>query len=119
MIGFKHTGGIANKKGVKRPITVTMKKGRAQVFRHAFLSTFRSGHTGIFARGRYSRGKFVYSNTETRTGHTRITELSSASPFTMMSIQPMQEKINNYIERSLPPRLQFFLQQKVDRMRNR
>lgn len=116
MIGFKHTGGTANKRGKKKNISVTIKKGQAKTFRHAFLATFKSGHKGIFANGYYDGGKFTRDNTQTGTGKGRITELKSTSPFSMMNIAPMRAKINTYVDRSLPSRLQYFLQQKIDRM---
>lgn len=112
MIGFKHTG----KPGQRKPISITVKKGKSATFRHTFIASLGSGHIGIFAPGSYNKGEFVYRNAQTSSGKTRITELKSASPFSMMHIKPMQAKIVEYVDKSLPSRLQYFLQKKLDKM---
>lgn len=105
-IAFKHSGGTG-----KRPVTMTIKKGRSQVFRHAFIKDKRAGGQGVFAQGRYTNKRFVYHKDDRR-----VTELKTASPFTMAFSKAIQPRINAYIEKELPVKLELFLQKKLRRM---
>ena len=59
-------------------------KGKTTMIRHAFVATMSSGHKGVFSRGRYQkRIGFVPGREKTASGKLRITELMTASPFTM------------------------------------
>jgi vacuolar-type H+-ATPase subunit E/Vma4 len=120
MIGFKHSG----YKGSRQPISMEMKRGRAEVFRHAFIATMRnqdkggefSEHEGIYAAGRYEGKKFVYANERTPSGKMRITELKSASAYTMAGAKESVPKINIYVDNYLPGRLKYFLQKKLEKL---
>jgi len=109
MIAFKHTG----TPGSKRPVTVTIKKGQTKVFKHAFVRVMRSGREGIFAQGKYADKKFSYDK-DSKT----ITELKTASPFTMTFNKEIQPKINTYVAKELPGRLQAMLEKKLKKMSN-
>lgn len=109
LIEFKHTG----TKGSKRPVTVTIKKGQTKVFKHAFIKVKRSGNEGIFAQGKYADKKFTYQKDDKR-----ITELKSASPFTMSFSKGVQPKINTYVAKELPGRVQALLEKKLKKMSN-
>lgn len=41
-------------------VRVHIKRGSPRVIAHAFIVRTRSGHIGVFARGRYSGGRFVH-----------------------------------------------------------
>lgn len=41
-------------------VKVQIKRGSPKVIAHAFIARTRSGHVGVFARGRYSGGRFVH-----------------------------------------------------------
>lgn len=43
-----------------KDMVIEVKKGQSKTIRNAFPATMRSGHKGIFARGFYQRGKFIY-----------------------------------------------------------
>lgn len=115
LIYFKHTGTVGEIYNIKtkqlKPITVTIKKGQTKVFRHAFIKTKRSGGEGIFAYGKYQGREFVFSK-EIR----RQTELKTASPFTMSFSKSVQPKINDFIAKDLPGRLQVMLEKKLKKM---
>lgn len=124
MIAFKHTGKRGKKKST---ITVQIKKGNSIALKHAFIAAMRntskqgevSEHEGIYAAGRYVGKKFVYDKSRTASGKTRITEMRTASPFTMSLSQSIQPKIDEYVSRTLPSRLEFFLQRKLDKMKSK
>ena len=107
MIDFKHTG----TPGSRRPVTVTIKKGQTKVFRPAFIKEKKNGGQGIFAQGRYADKKFSYQKDSKR-----ITDLKSASPFTMTFSHDMQPKINEYVAKELPGRLGALLERKLLKM---
>jgi len=114
MIAFKHTG----KPGIRKPIRVTIKKGKSTTFKHAFIATMNSGHQGIFASGRYINKKFVHDKSTTNSGKTRITELKSASPFTMSTSKAMQPRVMKYAGAMVVSRLKHNLQGKINKMKD-
>lgn len=64
-----------NARQTRQGVTVQIKTGGGRkLIRSAFLATMKSGHLGVFSRGRYAGGKFV-------PGRSRlpITELTSLS----------------------------------------
>lgn len=113
MIGFKNNAQV----GKRRPISVTVMKGRPAVFKRAFAATFVSGHTGIYEQGYYNKGKFVHVRIKTKTGRTNITELKAPSPFGMALTERMKPKITKYVDNYLSGRVKFFLEQQLSRMR--
>lgn len=42
------------------PVSVEVVRGQRKMVRHGFLGQTKSGHVGIFARGRYKAGVFVH-----------------------------------------------------------
>ena len=110
IIGFKP-------KETKNGVAVSIKKGETKVFKNAFRITFKSEHVGILGRGRYSkkwvhgwdlpngRGK-RYSRT-LRTNEKRnrgqitkrwaITEIRTASPFSMGVGKNVAPKVEAFI----------------------
>ena len=115
MVGFKHRD---NNKGKKRTegVSVEIKKGKNQILKHAFVATMASGHTGIFATGRYNGGKFIHEKLKTSNNKTKITEMKTASPFTMATNKVVKKQLETKIEEQLPKRVQAMLQQKVNKL---
>lgn len=113
MIAFKHTGGTSSNIKTKqtKPISVTIKKGQTKEFRHASIKIKKNGDIGIFSQGRYVDKKFTFQK-----DNKRITELKTASPFTMAFSKSIQPVINNYVTRELPAKLQLFLDRKLKKM---
>lgn len=65
-------------------ISVAIHKGKTEYIRNAFIATMASGHKGVYSRGRYQkRTGFVPGKEKTANGKVRITQLVTASPFTM------------------------------------
>ena len=108
MAGFKYK---ANKKN--KTVTVEIKKGVQKLLRHAFVATMRSGHTGIWSHGDYSNGKFVPNNAG------KITELRTASPFTMYTSKQLESKVSTFVGNSLASRYRALLQNKVNKLKNK
>ncbi|MGH8519860.1 MAG: phage tail protein [Gammaproteobacteria bacterium] len=50
----------------KRGVTVQIKRGRRRLIPHAFIATLRSGHKGVFARGKYQGRSFVHRSKRVR-----------------------------------------------------
>lgn len=116
MILFRYTGTVGEIYNIKtkqlKPITVTIRKGQTKVFRHAFIRQKKNGSgLGIFSYGRYQDKKFVPDLTLKKQ-----TELKSASPFTMAFSKGIQPKINDYVAKELPGRLQALLDRKLKKM---
>lgn len=118
MIAFQHTG----MRNSDRPITVTIKRGSKLRLRHAWIglrrkaSKYKPEIEAIYSFGEYAK-KFI-PNLHARKGDysQKASELNSSSPFTMMSTNTMRGKIITYIDKTLPSRLQYFLQKKLDNM---
>jgi|GEM_PF-171327 len=98
------------------PVTVEIKKGRPITYRHAFVRKMKSGHIGVFVSGSYVGKRFVPSNARTSSGKTRITNVQTASPYTMYSSKAMSKQITSYIDRTLAERYRVFLRQTVDKL---
>lgn len=65
-------------------IAVNIHKGKTEIVRNSFIATMTSGHTGVYARGKYvKRQGFIPGKEKTASGKIRITELRTASVFTM------------------------------------
>jgi len=65
-----------------RPVTVEVIKGQRKVVPGAFIITTKSGHKGVFARGKYGASGFQFRKRRTRKGSKHdlpITELVSIS----------------------------------------
>lgn len=126
LIAFKWSGKFSTKDNWNEGVGVEVKKGKSMYFKHAVLLNMKtkpsrdtgevSRHIGIFGKGRYIGKKFVSDGSRTRTGKTRLSEFKSVSAFTMVTSKEMQPKIIQYIDNTLPKRMQHNLQRKLDRM---
>ena len=99
-------------------VMVEQKKGHSKLFKHAFVKTLKSGHTGIWGHGRYIGGKFTPQNVLTRNKKPLITEMRGASAFTMFTNRMMQEKLKVYMKENLVPTFEKMLSDKVAKMSN-
>ena len=117
MVGFnfKESKSRTGKKG-NGFIMIEIKKSKNQILKHAFVASMVSGHTGIYAAGRYKGSHFIYNKERTATGKQKITEMKTSSPFGMSTNKDVQGRTTTYVEKNLPGRLRALLQQKVDRL---
>ena len=118
MIGFKNKD-KGTKKGIRLKsggVQVEILRGKQQLLKHAFISTMRSGHRGIFGRGSYINGKFIFSKERTSSGKSRISEYKTASPFTMGRNRNIESRMTAYVKQTLPSRTKALLQLKVDKL---
>jgi hypothetical protein len=109
MIGFK-----PKQKGSN--ISVTIKKGKKEVFRKAFIATMNTGHTGVYARGHYEKRKFKPGKKFTKNGKVLITELNSASSFTMGTSQKVASEVRSFMGTEVLKRVEGILKSKVDKI---
>ncbi|MDR0680331.1 MAG: phage tail protein [Dysgonamonadaceae bacterium] len=121
-IGFKP-------KTRKSSISITIKKGKTEVFRHAFVATMKnpskelgkiSEHKGIWFKGvRGGEGKSIptknYSSKEKRYKY-KITEYKTASPWSMSLYRPVAMEIQSYMGTEVLKRVEGILQGKVDKI---
>lgn len=95
-------------------ISVAIHKGKTVVIRRAFIATMANGHTGVFSRGRYvKRTGFVPGREKTATGKVRITELFTASPFTMGVSKEVAHNVQQFMGLELPARVHGILTDRV------
>jgi len=109
IIGFKP-------KQAKSSISVTIKKGKTIVVREAFIATMLSGHTGVYARGKYERREFVHGKEKTSKGKMRITEIQTASPFTMGTSKTVASEVQSFMGSEVIKRVEGILQSKVNKI---
>lgn len=114
IIGFKTNKITRNKQN--DGVIVEIKKGKQQLLKHAFIAKMRSGHIGVFAIGSYVSGKFIYKRELTASNKQRITEMKTASPFTMYTSKIMDERIIKASEQ-MPERFRALLEQKVNKLK--
>lgn len=115
MVGFKYKD---NSKGKNKTagVTVEIKKGKNKILKHAFVATMKSGHKGIFAAGKYGAKGFIHERIKTTNNKQKITELKTASPFTMATNKAIESKTTATITEQLPKRVRALLQIKVDKL---
>jgi hypothetical protein len=111
IIGFKP-------KQAESAISVVIRKGKKVTVRTSFIATMNSGHTGIYARGKYKKSGFVYGKDKTSTGKTRITEIQTASPFTMGTSKFVVSEIQSFMGPEVLKRVEGILRSKVDKITN-
>jgi|WetSurMetagenome_2_1015567.scaffolds.fasta_scaffold267180_2 hypothetical protein len=125
MVGFKYKN--LNPKKQKyfafnskmKGVQVEIKKGKTMILRHAFIKSMASGHLGIWAHGYYKGKRFIPDNATTSSGKLKITELKSASPYTMYTSKSMSKKIQKYVDDSLTERFRAMLKIKLDKISDR
>ena len=117
MTAFSFTG-KPTKKGKQRPVSVEIKKGHRIYLRHATVwERRRKKETDIVTYGIYAHGRYVGKKFVPSTDSHKVTELKTSSPYSMSMGNLMQSKINSYVEKELPIKLQIFLQKKIDKMK--
>lgn len=100
-------------------VSVTIRKGKPVAIKSAFLATMKSGHTGVFARGQYGKGKgkgFQFENTKTSGGKVRITQLQTASPFTMGLSKKVAREVSTFMQTEAVRATEGILKSKVDKL---
>lgn len=104
-------------KKMQRNVTVTIRKGKTVVIHNAFIATMESGHKGVFSPGRYAKGRgFIPENTKTASGKVRITEIKTASPFTMGTSKNVAEDVKAFMGSEVVARVEGILKMKVKRI---
>jgi len=106
VIGFKP-------KQTKAGIDVAIQKGKTKSIRSAFLASMKSGHTGVFSRGRYQRGIGFVPHT-----NRSITEIRTASPFSMGVGERVAPQVNEFIGKEVIRSTQGILQAQVSKLIN-
>lgn len=98
-------------------ISVAIHKGKTVLIRNAFIATMASGHKGVFARGRYQkRTGFVPGREKTASGKIRITELLTASPFTMGISQDVVRDVQEFMGNEVSARVHGILTSRVNKI---
>lgn len=98
-------------------ITVTIHKGKTVVIHNAFITTMASGHRGVYSRGRYAKERgFIPETTKTTNGKVRITEIKTASPFTMGTSKSVVEEVSAFMGTEIVARVTGILIAKVNRI---
>lgn len=95
-------------------ISVAIHKGKTVLVRNAFVATMGNGHTGVYARGRYQkRTGFVPGREKTASGKIRITQLMTASPFTMGISPDVRTDVADYMGNEVTARVHGILTSRV------
>lgn len=98
-------------------ISVAIHKGKTTMIRHAFVATMASGHKGVFSRGRYQkRVGFVPGREKTASGKVRITELMTASPFTMGISPDVRTDVAEFMGNEVTARVHGILTSRVNKI---
>ncbi len=98
-------------------ISVNIHKGKPEIIHHSFIATMSSGHVGVFSRGRYvKKVGFVPGREKTTTGKTRITELYTASVFTMGINYSVANEVSTFMGAELMARVEGILKSKVNKI---
>lgn len=122
MIAFKHKsldrnpGFVSYHKKIKG-VQMEVKKGKTFILKHSFIKSMVSGHVGVWSHGRYLNGKFVASDERTPKNKPRITQIKTASPFTMYTSDKMDKRVLEYVDKNLTERFKALLQQKVNKLK--
>lgn len=100
-------------------ITVTIHKGKNVVIHNAFITSMASGHKGVYSRGKYAKGRgFIPESIKTTGGKVRITELKTASPFTMGTSKSVAEEVSAFMGAESVARITGILKAKVNKIKN-
>lgn len=98
-------------------ISVVIRKGKTAIIRNAFIATMGSGHKGVFARGHYQkRIGFVPGREKTASGKIRITQLMTASPFTMGISPEVRTDVAEFMGREVTARVHGILTSRVKKI---
>lgn len=80
--------------------------GNRRIIRSAFIATMGSGHTGVFARGKYVNRVFQFRDSKRlkpRGNDLPIDELVSMSPFGMITSNSVSGSVADKMERDFSP----------------
>ena len=90
-----------------RGVVVTI-RGKQRRFPSAFIATMRSGHRGVFARGRYTRGRSgfqfgnFYSRAQGRKGRALINELFTSSAPQGFRTREITQRLVDLVNQKFP-----------------
>jgi hypothetical protein len=100
-------GARQTRKGVSVKIT-----GKRKVIKSAFIATMKSGHKGVFVRGAYKGTELSYrtKRINKKGPDLPIEEVHTASPYSMMIHERVQQQTADKINTSFPARLLHELQ---------
>ena len=118
MVGFKFKDlnkerGFVGFNTKTQGVRVEIKKGKQTILAHSFVKSMASGHLGIWGHGKYLGKQFVHLKETTSKGKIKITEMKTASPFTMYTNKTMSRRINEYVDKTLLSRFTAMLEAKV------
>lgn len=95
---------------VKTGVSINI-MGTRKIVKRAFITTLKSGHRGVFARGQYQNPKFIFAKPRLP-----ITELTTVSiPRSFMSDKVLKA-FEDYVKQDFPDRLRHELQRIADTM---
>lgn len=98
-------------------IAVAIHKGKTEYVRNSFIATMTSGHKGVYSRGKYvKRQGFIPGKEKTASGKIRITELKTASVFTMGLNPSVAEDVQNFMGDEAMKRIEGILRSKVNKV---
>lgn len=98
-------------------ISVAFHRGKNEVFRNSFIAMMNSGHTGVFSRGKYIKGRgFVPGREKTATGKTRITQLMGTSVFNMGISNKVAQEVQQYMSNEAAARVHGILTNRVNKL---
>lgn len=101
----------------QRNIVISIRKGKTVVIKNSFIKTMGSGHEGVFSPGRYAKGRgFIPEIAKTGSGKVRITEIKTASPFTMGTTKSVAEDVQAFMGSEILARVEGMLKVKVNRL---
>jgi hypothetical protein len=99
-------------------ISVSIHKGKTVTIRDSFIATMASGHTGVFSRGRYSKkAGFIPERKKTSKGKIRITEIHTASVFTMGISRNVAYDVQLFMGKEVVARVEGILKSKVEKFK--
>lgn len=98
-------------------ISMSVHKGKTEYVRNSFIATMASGHKGVFSRGRYVKKEgFVPGREKTASGKIRITEIQTASVFTMGVNKSVADDVREFMGNEISVRVEGILKSKVAKL---
>lgn len=97
-------------------ISVSFHKGKAVHIRKAFIATMSSGHTGVFSRGKYIKGKFVDERSKTQNNKIRVTQRMGPAVFTMSINKTVANDVQQFMGTEVSARVEGILRSRVDKI---
>lgn len=108
-------------KQTKEGIAVSVKKGSRKLIRKGFIATMKSGHTGVFARGIYGKGRlgFVFGNFINSKGKIAVNEINTASPFAMGLNRAVAKEVREFMDQEVVKVTEGILKSRVEKLGKR